>query len=537
MHNLFLGEAQRHCRYIWGMDRSASPNKQTSPHTPEQQKQYLALAAKLVKEGEKRKLQELRVTYLATLAYDNAIPVVPGKGKKPTKAKYAEALVEWYKANPHHPLRVREPHGHATVDLLADSSKEVILNRPVLDEVAKDISKMTLPTWLTPPPMNIGSARLGKLKADIWRTLVSVNLVITLIRIWGTPGATEREKAMLENFLALATAIRWSTSRTTSEQHIAIFEQEIQLYFKTFLALFSSDALVPNHHATLHLAECLRAFGPVHGWWTFPFERFNGLIQRQKTNNKPNEMEVTFMHKFCQAATVKAFMNSDEGSTSLAPLKTPFRKHIGKDLNLPVVQDLRALAAKVIANSHPAWQDGKPTRDLPDPVYDALSQYMDRHTEPLVRLAPDFRVPRVMQRLPKLELKGFTYTTVKQSKKNSHIHYMDTISHERRAGVIEEIFVHRRVQSGGWVVETLFAVRPYRNLSPALAMQDPYLKYPRLDIRLHHNSFELMQVVHPDNVLNHIATCHISYAPIGDDLTVVQSLDRVSFFVTVPCSS
>jgi hypothetical protein len=95
MHNLFLGEAQRHCRFIWGMDRSASPDKGTSPHMPEQQKQMLAQAAKLVKEGEKRKLQGLRLTYLATLAHDNAIPVLPSNSKKPTKADYAEALVEW----------------------------------------------------------------------------------------------------------------------------------------------------------------------------------------------------------------------------------------------------------------------------------------------------------------------------------------------------------------------------------------------------------------------------------------------------------
>jgi hypothetical protein len=47
--------------------------------------------------------------------------------------------------------------------------------------------------------------------------------------------------------------------------------------------------LYPNHHLSLHLAECIRNFGPVHGWWAFPFERYNGIIQRYNTNNKMGE--------------------------------------------------------------------------------------------------------------------------------------------------------------------------------------------------------------------------------------------------------
>lgn len=42
----------------------------------------------------------------------------------------------------------------------------------------------------------------------------------------------------------------------------------------------------PNHHMALHLPEYLTWFGPVHGWWTFPFERLIGLIQRLPNNSK-----------------------------------------------------------------------------------------------------------------------------------------------------------------------------------------------------------------------------------------------------------
>lgn len=169
---------------------------------------------------------------------------------------------------------------------MLEGSGQVILNRLIFEEIDKDMANTTLPSWLAPPPQNIGSAKPGKLKADTWRTFFTVTLVITLIRLWGGPDATSRQKDLLDNFLALATAIRWATARCTSAEHIKIFKEQMSRYFATFIGLFPSDKLVPNHHASLHLAEFLEYFGPVHGWWTFPFERYNGIIQRQNMNNR-----------------------------------------------------------------------------------------------------------------------------------------------------------------------------------------------------------------------------------------------------------
>jgi hypothetical protein len=94
MHNLFLGNAQRHCRYLWGMDRSVSPNKRIEPHSTEEQSRELQKAVKAIGEGDTVALARLRRTYLATIAHDNAV-YVQSKGKSPTKAEYASALVNW----------------------------------------------------------------------------------------------------------------------------------------------------------------------------------------------------------------------------------------------------------------------------------------------------------------------------------------------------------------------------------------------------------------------------------------------------------
>lgn len=167
--------------------------------------------------------------------------------------------------------------------------KEIILDSATLEEVWRDMEATTKPSWLASPPKNLGSASHGKLSADQWRTACSVNLVITLIRLWGVGDASPQQMERLKNFLHLIAAVRWATMRVMSPGQIKVVEQELQSYLHSLVQLFSSDALRPNHHLSLHLAECLRRFGPVHGWWAFPFERYNGILRRENINHKFGE--------------------------------------------------------------------------------------------------------------------------------------------------------------------------------------------------------------------------------------------------------
>ncbi len=140
-------------------------------------------------------------------------------------------------------------------------------------------------------PKNFGSLSHGKLKADQWRTVCLVNLVITLVRLWGNPTATNRQKALLENFLDLVRAVDLATRRSMDPHRVRKFDEYIRKYLEGLRTMFQHD-LVPNHHLSLHLAECLELFGPVHAWWAFPFELFNGLLQNFNTNNHPSAFDI-----------------------------------------------------------------------------------------------------------------------------------------------------------------------------------------------------------------------------------------------------
>ena len=45
-----------------------------------------------------------------------------------------------------------------------------------------------------------------------------------------------------------------------------------------------------------HLTACLREFGPSHSFWLFPFERYNGILENQPSNNR--SIEIQLMRRF-----------------------------------------------------------------------------------------------------------------------------------------------------------------------------------------------------------------------------------------------
>lgn len=234
-----------------------------------------------------------------------------------TKAAYCDALMQWV-----HLIRQHLNHGRltevqahsistainlppvlqeATTDFHVasgqhDISKFRVLDQATIDQVRKDIAATYFPSWMERPPRNFGSPSHGKLKADQWRTVCTVSLVITLCRIWGTSGALEKHRLLLENFISLVCAVDLATRRSMDMARVQKFDQYMMKYLSSLRTLFGHQ-LVPNHHLSLHLWECLSLFGPVHAWWAFPFERYNGLLQNLSTNNKSSVYPKTFPDK------------------------------------------------------------------------------------------------------------------------------------------------------------------------------------------------------------------------------------------------
>lgn len=157
-------------------------------------------------------------------------------------------------------------------------------------QIRSDLSEISTPTWVTSVPSNLGSASHGKLKADQWRTLGITHLPLSLIRLWGLRNSddprSQKCKEILDVTISLISAVVLASSRKTSPSIATAYLIHMKAYMEGIKRLFPQYQFRPNHHMAMHLHEYLRRFGPVHSWWTFPFERLIGMLERIPTNFK-----------------------------------------------------------------------------------------------------------------------------------------------------------------------------------------------------------------------------------------------------------
>ena len=157
-----------------------------------------------------------------------------------------------------------------------------------MEAIRSDIQAILTPSWVTSVPSHLGSASQGKLKADQWRILGSIHLPLTLINLWGTPDTNDPRSVRCHNILkatiSLMSAVVIATSREITRGDAKAYLDHMLEYLDRVKELFPQYKLHPNHHMALHLHEFLLLFGPVHSWWTFPFERLIGALQRMPHN-------------------------------------------------------------------------------------------------------------------------------------------------------------------------------------------------------------------------------------------------------------
>jgi len=169
-----------------------------------------------------------------------------------------------------------------------DLHRDGVIGRKELRQIRKDIAATIRPGWQTGPPVNFGAPAHGKLKADQWRSCIEFDIPVSIVQLWADTDISDdnRRQKLVESTMYLATALRYATSHRTSQRHANEYMRNMRAYVTSLRDLFPEMKLRPNHHNALYLGELLLRFGPVHGWWMFPFERLIGLLQKINTNNK-----------------------------------------------------------------------------------------------------------------------------------------------------------------------------------------------------------------------------------------------------------
>ena len=79
-----------------------------------------------------------------------------------------------------------------------------------------------------------------------------------------------------------------------SSTDIIIADSMLLKFFKRSTKLYGKSALTPYMHICIHcyLPSSLKAFGPIHSFWLFPFERYNGIMEEQCGNIQSIEIQL-----------------------------------------------------------------------------------------------------------------------------------------------------------------------------------------------------------------------------------------------------
>ncbi|OJT15521.1 hypothetical protein TRAPUB_7214 [Trametes pubescens] len=523
MHNLFLGEVLHHCRQVWGVDvaqdKSPSGQKVGVIHTPAEQQQYLDSVLAATCAGSNKKLANMRRDYLSAVARFNNI--VGETKSPPTRQILASALLAWAKTSDPRTLRLppvlNEPVSRFRLpsdDPPPEVSRYDVFTSEVLEKVRDNIASTVLPSWMEKAPSNFGSAAHGKLKADQWRTVSMVNLVIALVKLWGSASASEEERSVLTNFVHLVAAVDLATRRSMSPERSASYDYHMEEYLRGLRSLFDRK-LVPNHHLSLHLRRFLEDFGPVNGWWSFPFERYNGILQRMNTNYKAEDMPGTFIRSWYIGAGLRWLMRTTEwplGKEYEAMISTfdaAFRDRVRGTRTTDI------LSAFADSDSDSSFEYiGKNATNLSKDVYEGLLQSINDRGHALFRSIYDSgsmasaqaRLPPTGQRVNAVDHAGIRFAAYLPQSRDAYIMFR-SLSGAVLAGQISEIFYHQRAEEGRLIVEPFLVVKEYKALSKEHAAHDPYLQFPVLNTRLVYNAFE----ARPHVVALRDIVCHFAF--------------------------
>lgn len=333
------------------------------------------------------------------------------------RASVAETLRVW---KTQRALSQSEQPASLNVESNLIEAKLPHFNLIFLNEIWSDISKTDFPEEVAhdAPPRKLGSKQHGRLKASQWRTVCCFTMLITLGRIWGRSDATSQDRAWLENYLHLVVLVRIAYNHSITKEDISAFRRHSIDYVEGLRA-YHPSSIKPSHHFLLHLADQMERLGPMRGWWAFPFERFNGQIQRLNNNNRLGGLiEKSFMTQWFSSSKIRTVLGRTN-LPALHSLRTVADQELGTQL-VPVPDSVRVVLKGKDEPLH--------ISSLSDHTREALSR--STFTQPF----HDLRLLR------KAKVRQSIFEPYSSSYKNGFVEYPTSQEGFHAVGYIHELF-------------------------------------------------------------------------------------------------
>lgn len=181
----------------------------------------------------------------------------------------------------------------------------------------------------------------SRFKADTWRNLAT-SFALPLLydhKIKSLSGikssddvdeyrnTTQQVNIEIRHLLThLSQASKIMSSSAVSDTDIANLRTSLDGLVRSFAIVYGEHALTPNFHLVLHIPECMINYGPAHAFWTFAFERMNGMLIRVHTNRKdPGQTMVKHFDATQRWVRLADKLPLDPVTRTILDLRAPFK--------------------------------------------------------------------------------------------------------------------------------------------------------------------------------------------------------------------
>ena len=149
---------------------------------------------------------------------------------------------------------------------------------------------MTVPTDIGRIPYKIHSG-FSSFSADQWKNWVVYFSLITM--------RDTLSSDVLECWRHFVQACRVLSTKQISLDQVLLGDAHLIQFCKRTQRIFRKESITPNMHMHCHLRSCILDYGPLHGFWLYAFERYNGLLGAMPHNNHSIEVQIVqIMNRF-----------------------------------------------------------------------------------------------------------------------------------------------------------------------------------------------------------------------------------------------
>ena len=120
-----------------------------------------------------------------------------------------------------------------------------------------------------PPKIAIGDG-FSNLTADQWKTFI---MVYSTTILWDM--LDDNDRKILGHFVRACNLL---VTRFITEDDLKEAQERLNDMARIIEREYGPEFITSNIHLVLHIPDCYRDYGPIYGFWLFPFERLNGYI-------------------------------------------------------------------------------------------------------------------------------------------------------------------------------------------------------------------------------------------------------------------